>query len=936
MLRVNAQNIDANSLPLRFTEVCVANIDQIVDYSNNYGSWVEVYNPTTISVSLEDYFISDDAANLRKHKLEGYGKLNPGCYKCIFFDHHASDGEYGVDASKQVRFKLNRDGGQLYLTSNTTNATISLIYPPAIARCSFALMGIDNDAWEYCGKPTPGVANEGYYAQECLDLPDVDCDSKLFTNSFTVNVPIPNNATLRYTLDGSTPTLSNGKTSTNGSFRISQNTVLRLRLFADGYLPSGVVTRTYIYKDRDYYLPIVAVSTDPCNLYDDYIGCYVNGKNGIKGRGSSDKSNLNMDWVRPVNFEYLTADGKMVINQETSFEVIGGYSRHFEPASFKVQAKKLYDGNGTFGYPVFAGKPYCKYKQLLIRNGGNNNRTNGGPRIKDAITQQVLTTSDYYVDAQDYQPAHVFINGKYLAMMNVREPNNRFHGNANYGYDDDKVDGFEYSNGIYRQRGGCRDEFDRLIALSENAETDAGYDEICKLLDMDEFIHYMAACCYTGSYDWLVNGNNVKGYRAWRDGKFHFVFFDQDLTWERTNNVETIDGVTKNEILLLYNNLKRNKTFCKQFVTSYCILHGSIYTPERCEYVADSICNLVKNALSFDRRYTSGTYNKMREDMWGQNNRKARIHSLMNAYQLPDSIKVVINTNNVMASIHLDGQRLPFNQFSGSLFGTERISVESAEGYDFIGWRNQQGKWVCVCSDFNISKPGTYTAVYNLSFNEEFSPMCINEVSAANDVFINDYGKRSDWIELYNRGKEPIDVTKLYFLDNDNPTRHQIDAAPDVNTIVQPNGHIVVWCDDKPSLTQLHLPFKIKNDDGGYLSLISDGGRWTDVIRYNTHSGFESVGRYPDGGATCYTFYHPTIERHNVKTMYDNNVKSITSSIGALPMSNDIVSIAYYTIDGKKATPENGIYIKVVGYKDGHVDSSKVLIRNGISIIDAR
>ena len=65
-------------------------------------------------------------------------------------------------------------------------------------------------------------------------------------------------------------------------------------------------------------------------------------------------------------------------------------------------------------------------------------------------------------------------------------------------------------------------------------------------------------------------------------------------------------------------------------------------------------------------------------------------------------------------------------------------------------------------------------------------------------------------------------------------------------------------------------------------------------------------------------------------------MKSITSSIGTSPVSNDIVSIAYYTIDGKKAKPENGVYIKVVCYKDGHVDSSKVLIRNGISIIDAR
>ena len=927
-LRMNAQSCGAYSHPLIFTEVCVANIDQTIDYSNNYGSWVEVYNPTDYPVSLEEWYISDDTGNLMKHKLEGYGVVNPRSYKCIFFDHHAADGEYGKEADKQVRFKLDKNGGALFLSQNGSTAELSLAYPPSIPRCSYARTSIDSNTWSYCGLPTPEAANTGYYAQKSLDAPMVNCDSKLFTSSFAVQVTIPDGAILRYTLDGSAPTLSNGMTSEDGSFNISKTTVLRLRLFADGFLPSSVVTRTYIYKDRVYYLPIVAISTDPRNLYDDQIGCYVKGKNGIIGRGSEVNSNLNMDWERPVNFEYLTADGEMVINQETSFEVAGGYSRHFEPASFKVQAKKLYDGNTSFGYSMFASKPYCKYKQLLIRNGGNNNRTNGGPRIKDAITQQVLTSSGYYVDAQDYQPAHVFINGKYLAMMNVREPNNRFHGCANYGYDNDEIDGFEYSDGIYRQKGGSKETFDKLIELSTNAETDAGYAEVCKLLDMEEFVRYMAAICYTGSYDWLLNGNNVKGYRSWDDGKFHFVFFDQDLTWEETNNVETIEGVTTNEVLLLYNNLKRNKTFSQQFVTSYSILHGSIYTPERCKSIADSICSLVKNALSFDRRNTTATYNKLKDEMWGKTFRDARIHSLIKTYHLADSLNVIINTNNKMARIHVEGQALPFNYFSGVLFGSEKVTAESAEGYEFVGWKDKNGKWISHDKECAITQDGTYTAVYDLAFKEDISPICINEISAANDIFVNEYGKSADWIELYNRGTEPIDVAELYFSDEaSNPMKYTLEASSEINTIVMPNEHIIIWCDDKPSLTQLHLPFKLKNVEDGVISLQSADGKWKDVMTYDVHSSKESVGRYPDGGELCYVFYHPTIGNHNMTTMYDAFIGSIPNATMPQPTSDDIVSVVYYTIDGRKTKPENGIYIKVVYYRDGHSSTSKILIK---------
>ena len=49
VLGLNAQNT------LLFTEVCVANIDQTIDYSNNYGGWVELYNPTATSVSLDGW-----------------------------------------------------------------------------------------------------------------------------------------------------------------------------------------------------------------------------------------------------------------------------------------------------------------------------------------------------------------------------------------------------------------------------------------------------------------------------------------------------------------------------------------------------------------------------------------------------------------------------------------------------------------------------------------------------------------------------------------------------------------------------------------------------------------------------------------------------------------------------------------------------------------
>ena len=171
---------------LMFTEICVANIDQTLDHSNNYGGWVELYNGTGTDVSLGGWYISDNEANLKKHRLTGEEQVKAGSYCCLFFGHNAADGgAYGSDAARQVAFKLNRKGGKLYLSHNGTDKDLSLDYPPSVPRCSFARVSLDADVWQYSGLPTPGEANAGPFADDILPAPTVSCDSRLFTEDFS-------------------------------------------------------------------------------------------------------------------------------------------------------------------------------------------------------------------------------------------------------------------------------------------------------------------------------------------------------------------------------------------------------------------------------------------------------------------------------------------------------------------------------------------------------------------------------------------------------------------------------------------------------------------------------------------------------------------------------------------------------------------------------
>ena len=178
-------------------------------------------------------------------------------------------------------------------------------------------------------------------------------------------------------------------------------------------------------------------------------------------------------------------------------------------SSFRIKTDKRYEGKNSLDYPVFPNKPYNKYKVWQVRNGGNDTHA----RIIDPSLGQMVIQSGFNVDAQDCQSAHVFFNGEYLGMLNIRESNNRHYGYSNFGIDTDDMDQFDLSDAKYNQKVGDKEAWNQLVALSQQLASDKSaetYNQICHLLDMNEYVNYMALECYLGNSDWVTNVNNVK------------------------------------------------------------------------------------------------------------------------------------------------------------------------------------------------------------------------------------------------------------------------------------------------------------------------------------------------------------------------------------------------------------------------------------------
>lgn len=699
----------ADASQLIVNEIQVCNIDQFMDPSYNYGGWVELYNPTNAKIILTGLYVSEDASNTRQFLIPGtMTKVEPNGFATLWFDHNAADGNYGGQAENQVNFKLDAEGDTLFLFNSNGQILLEQPYPAGIPRCSWARTTDGGNEWSMCSTPTPGQSNQGSsFARQRLSAPIVDQEGTLFDKSFSVNVTIPQGTTLRYTTDGTTPTLSNGKTSADGVFNIQKTTVLRFCLFADGYLPSPVVTRSYIYRNHDYYLPVLSVVTNPDNLYDDTIGVYTKGTNGMSGKGQSDACNWNMDWERPVNVEYMEPvkkDGYLEymtrINQETDFEICGGWTRAYGggtvdgkywpmKSSFRIKTDKRYEGKNSLDYPVFPNKPYNKYKVWQVRNGGNDTYS----RIIDPSLAQMVIQSDFNVDTQDCQSAHVFFNGEYLGMLNIRESNNRHFGYSNRGIDTDDMDQFDLGDGGYNQKVGDKEAWNRLVELSKELAANKSadiYSQICQLLDMDEYVNYMALECYLGNSDWVTNTNNVKAYRCRsNEGKFRFVLFDCDSAFGNNNMTNSLlNGSYQEDVDDLFRNLMQYDPFRQLFVTAFSIVNGSVMHPDSCSAIVQAFYDHTNTALQFEGNSSNtGIANTIRNNYNG-----SIINNMANTLNLSSPYNLTICSNISQARLLLNGQEIPRAQLSGKVYAPAIITAKAPAGYTFIGWAQEEGQ----------------------------------------------------------------------------------------------------------------------------------------------------------------------------------------------------------------------------------------------------
>ena len=146
--------------------------------------------------------------------------------------------------------------------------------------------------------------------------------------------------------------------------------------------------------------------------------------------------------------------------------------------------------------------------------------------------------------------------------------------------------------------------------------------------------------------------------------------------------------------------------------------------------------------------------------------------------------------------------------------------------------------------------------------NATKAQVLINEYSCANqNVIVDNFGEYEDWIELYNTGAAPIDLTGYYLSDSkNNPTKWPIPSG-----VLNPGAFRIFYASGRNLVGGgfSHTSFKMTQTASEEVVFADPTGTIVDSITIRPNLLNHSTGRTANGAATWSVFNNPTPNASN-------------------------------------------------------------------------
>ena len=834
---------------LKINEFCARNESIIHDEYGEYDDWIEIYNFGDDTIDLNGVYITDDLSNIQKWQFSEEIIILPDSFVLVWAD---NEPEQGIN---HIGFKLSGDGEEIGLfTPDSLFIIDSVVFSEQISDISMGRIPDGGIIWNCFENPTPGSSNSSTGMYGITPTPEFSVIGGFYSSNFYITIDVDlDSAQIYYTTDNSTPTTSSIEYS--DSILINSTTVIRARAFKEDFIPGYTATETFIFN-YDFTLDAISLVTDDNNLWGP-SGIYDNPYSGVE---------------KPIHFEYFNSDENQVLKLDCGVKLHApDYTR--DQKSLRLYARSEY-GEKEFNYSFFDELNFSTFKRLILRNGGNDGMEDGKTQIRDPLSHIMYKHCNPENGISSYKPVHIFLNGDYWGIYNLRERQDEYYIKSNFG--EENIDFLEYDahspDGMNAITGNWQN-FDSLKNyVIENDLSDSNYYQVVKnWMDIENFVDYQIYEIFIGNQDWL--SNNIRFWRPKRtDEKWKWVLWDTEyglaLFYPNYNigypdfnflhMAMTWGGWGSEDYTYLLRNLTDNSEFLKYFNIRFAdLLNTELRENGYIVDVIDSLQNILNPDVQFQfnrwgsntsiwniriqeiKDFTNGRPYYIREHIINEYNLNTTTFNLSIDVQPPNSGQIQVNTVRV-SDFPWDGE-----YFTDYI--TEITAIPN-QGFVFEGWEGIASNNQSLL--FNTLSDTSFTALFTK--NPVDSAIVINEINYNSADFFD----TDDWVELKNISGSPVNLSQWIFKDGNDEHIFEIPEG----IIVESNSYLVL-CNDTvlfklfyPNITNyvgnLNFGFSGNNE---VLRLYDYNNQLVDSVHY-----FDSIPwtNLADG-------YGPTLELKN-------------------------------------------------------------------------
>ncbi|MCH8546380.1 MAG: CotH kinase family protein [Cryomorphaceae bacterium] len=580
---------------------------------------------------------------------------------------------------------------------------------------------------------------------------------------------------------------------------INKGTVVRAIAVRADAVSSEVATETYFVGSslqNHYSLPVVSLSIDENLLFDVDEGIYCAGTTFENWRSNTNapargNSPANYRWTGReheyrMGFEYFNTQGDKEFGQLVGARIHGGFTRARRRKALRFYPRSSY-GKSHFDFPFFTNRSDTKYKRLLLRNSGNDERNT---QYRDAFIQNLVKHLSF--DIQESEAAIVFINGEYWGIHNFREWQNRHYIKRLYNVDREELDFIGERMDV---KDGDSVHFNQLLEyVSQNdLSDDSLFAHINTQMDLDNFTDYVIAQVFSRNSDWP--DNNIKWWRKrvpytpgapeGHDGRWRWLAYDMDFGfgWHRGLNEVNQNTLQiardEAEVGVLLRNLWPNADYRRYFINRYADLMNTCFLPSHVEGVVDSMTAIYQPEINEHAqrwRHFTGVSQWMFEvnliKTWSTlRPEHARAH-VMNEFNLADKHQLDVDVNDTLMgyvrvnTIDILEQTVGITSspypWSGIYFENNSIdlSAHPFPGYLFSHWEVNGATITDDSIDFYMESDSTIIA----HFISDTNIVCGNQAShiLADCPYIFD-----EWSDQSAVGTTPPNIEFVYFDETD-------------------------------------------------------------------------------------------------------------------------------------------------------------------------